>query len=56
VKVDVEKGKTIILELVQELYLVAQLLNPFLPKTNQKIKEVILENKKPSAPLFLRKD
>lgn len=47
VKVDKERGVKIIAELVRELYFTARVLEPFLPETSQKIKEAILENKKP---------
>ena len=47
VKVDIEKGKELIAAQVTELYLIARLLNPFLPHTSEVIKESILANKKP---------
>lgn len=47
VKVDLEKGKELIAAQVSELYLIARLLNPFMPHTNKVIKEAILANKKP---------
>lgn len=56
VKENKEKGKEIITQLVSELYFVGQLLNPILPETSAKIKELILENKMPEKPLFPRKD
>lgn len=56
VKSDLEKGKALISELVLELYAIARMLNPIMPDTNQKLKKLIKENKKPNAPLFLRKD
>ena len=56
VKVDVEKGKQLISELVVELYTIARMLNPIMPKTNETLKSLIKANKKPEAPLFLRKD
>lgn len=55
VKEDKEAAKKIIISLVQELYTVALLLQPFMPETSDVIKEAILQNKKPK-PLFLRKD
>lgn len=42
--------------LVQKLYSIARMLNPFMPDTSDKIKSLIKANKKPEAPLFLRKD
>ncbi|MEX0917770.1 MAG: methionine--tRNA ligase [Candidatus Paceibacterota bacterium] len=53
VKSDPEKGKEIIRELVVELYLVARLLYPFMPATNERIKEAVLMNTKPDT-LFPR--
>ncbi len=56
VKVDVEKGKALITEMVLELYTIARMLNPIMPETNEQLKKLIRENKKPSEPLFLRKE
>ena len=47
VKEDKEKGIELIQELIQELYLTARLLNPFMPETNKTIKGAVLANKKP---------
>ncbi|MFA6393051.1 MAG: methionine--tRNA ligase [Candidatus Paceibacterota bacterium] len=55
VKVDVEKGKEMIKDLVLKLYIIARMLNPLMPETNIKLKQLIKENKKPETPLFLRK-
>ena len=56
VKIDEEKGKEMIRELVLELYVIARMLNPLMPETNVKLKKLIRENKKPNTPLFLRKE
>ncbi len=56
IKVDVEKGKKLISDLVLRLYQVARMLNPILPETNIKLKALIKANKKPEKPLFARKD
>lgn len=56
VKVDPEKGKELITNLVLRLYQIARMLNPILPETNVKLKKLIRDNKKPETPLFLRKD
>ncbi len=56
VKSDPEKGKKIISELVLELYTVGRMLNPILPETSIKIKDLVKSNKKPEAPLFARND
>ncbi len=56
VKIDENKGKVLISEMVLRLYQIARMLNPVLPKTNVALKKLIRENKKPTAPLFPRKD
>ncbi len=56
VKVDEEKGKEMIKDLVLKLYTIARMLNPLMPETSQKIQELIKQNKKPETPLFLRKE
>ncbi len=56
VKVDLEKGKILITDLILRLYQIARMLNPILPETNEKLKKLIRENKKPEEPLFARKD
>ncbi|MFA6338498.1 MAG: methionine--tRNA ligase [Candidatus Paceibacterota bacterium] len=55
VKEDKQKGKEMIEQFVKELYIVAQGLEPFMPKTSLEIKRLIKENKSPEQPLFLRK-
>lgn len=55
VKVDLEKGKSIISELVVELYTIALMLNAIMPETSAYLKAQIKLNKKPDQPLFLRK-
>lgn len=55
VKIEPEKAKTIIRELVLEVYSIGRLLNPLMPETNRIIKEAVLENKKPDN-LFKRLD
>jgi methionyl-tRNA synthetase len=56
VKTDKEKGQKMIADLVVGLYSVARMLNPILPETSIKIKELIKANKTPETPLFIRKD
>ncbi len=56
VKTDPEEGKKIIHDLVVRLYTVGRMLNPILPETSKKIKELVKANKMPETPLFLRKD
>jgi len=56
IKVDEDKGKEMIKDLVVKLYEIARMLNPIMPETNIKLKELIKQNKKPETPLFLRKD
>ncbi len=56
IKVDEVKGKELISNMVVKLYRIARMLNPIMPETNVTLKNLIKENKKPQAPLFLRKD
>ena len=56
IKTDKEKGVKMISDLVVRLYSVARMLNPILPETSSKIKELIKQNKTPDSPLFARKD
>lgn len=53
VKVDPDKAKVIIRELVAAVYEIARLLNPLMPATSEIIKAAVLENKKPEN-LFSR--
>ncbi|MFZ2072334.1 MAG: class I tRNA ligase family protein, partial [Minisyncoccia bacterium] len=55
VKVDPEKGKEIIKNLVLDLFRISKLLEPFMPETSIKIQEAVKANKI-STPLFLRKE
>ena len=54
IKTDEAKGKELISEYVARLYTIARMLSPIMPKTNAMLKNLIKENKKPSAPLFQR--
>jgi methionyl-tRNA synthetase len=56
IKTDRESGQKMISDLVTKLYSVARMLNPFLPDTSSKIKDLIKQNRSPEKPLFLRKD
>ncbi len=55
VKTDPESGKRMIAECASELYMIARLLQPFMPATSDAIKVAVLSNKKP-ANLFPRKE
>jgi methionyl-tRNA synthetase len=55
VKVDAEKGKSMIASMGVRLYAIAHLLQPIMPTTSDAIKAAILANKKP-ANLFPRKE
>ncbi|MEK7113944.1 MAG: methionine--tRNA ligase [Patescibacteria group bacterium] len=55
IKKDQQKGVQMIYEFVQELYLIAHFLIPFMPMTSETIKKAVLENKKPEN-LFPRLD
>ncbi len=56
IKENPEEAKKIIYELVEKLFNIATLLKPLLPDTSEAIISAVLKNKKPEAPLFLRKD
>lgn len=56
IKIDPEKGKVVIKQLVGELYRISLMLEPVMPETSEKIQKLIKANKKPSEPLFLRKE
>lgn len=55
VKTDPEKAKSIISKLVEDLAVVAFLLQPLLPETAENISRCIVAKAMPVAPLFLRK-
>jgi methionyl-tRNA synthetase len=53
IKTDKERAIKIIIELVIKLYIIAKILEPFLPQTSEKILDAIKSNKMP-ATLFPR--
>ena len=55
IKMDVEKGKALIEDLVRELAAIDLILEPLVPETSKKIIEAIMANKKPEN-LFPRKE
>lgn len=55
VKTDKEAGQKMITDLAVRLYTVGKMLNPILPETSAKIKELVKQNKTPEMPLFERK-
>lgn len=56
IKVDEQKGKEMITDLVVRLYIVSEMLYPLMPDTHSILKNHITKNKKPETPLFVRKD
>jgi len=56
IKVEPEKGRVLISDLVVKLYSIARMLNPLMPETSSAIKDAIKNNKKPDTSLFARKD
>ena len=56
VKTDRDSGQKMIRDLVVRLYSVAKILNPIMPETSTKIKDLIKANESPNSPLFVRKD
>ena len=56
IKTDRAKAEKIIRELVADLYTVSRMLNPILPQTSERIKNMVKENSMPPTPLFPRKN
>ncbi|MFA5751034.1 MAG: methionine--tRNA ligase [Candidatus Paceibacterota bacterium] len=56
VKKDEKAGKELISKMCLDLYTIARMLNPIMPETNERLKKLIRDNKKPTTPLFPRRD
>ncbi len=56
IKTDEKKAKQVIEILLSDLIQITDMLEPFLPETSIKIRNLINENKVPEQPLFPRKD
>jgi methionyl-tRNA synthetase len=56
VKTDIPKAKKMLEDYLWKLATIAYELEPMLPDTSKKIIEIMKGNKKPEAPLFLRKE
>ncbi len=54
IKVNKEDGEVLIVEMVERLYRIATLLEPFLPNTAKEIQRLVCEHKMPETPLFNR--
>ena len=54
VKVNVEDGEVLIVEMVERLHRIAVLLAPFLPRTSEEIIRLIRAHEMPTSPLFNR--
>ena len=54
IKTDKENGVKIIENLSKDLYTIGRMLNPIMPETSKKIKDLVKINKSPDKPLFLR--
>lgn len=54
IKEDKDAGQKIIINLVEELYVIAQMLSPMLPEASEKIIQAINDHKKPETPIFNR--
>ncbi len=54
VKENIEEGKKIIIDLVQDLYIIANMVEPFIPTASSQIIKAIKEHKKPVVPIFNR--
>jgi len=55
-KVDLPRAQDMLREMLVKLYTIARMLNPIMPETSATLKELIKANKKPTQPLFLRKE
>ncbi len=56
VKADKKAAQKIIADLCMQVYTIGRMLNPIMPETSAKIKNLVKENKMPDKPLFARKD
>lgn len=56
IRTDEKKAKKDVAYVLSYLLRISYQLEPFLPETSVKLRELIKENKKPETPLFLRKD
>jgi len=56
IKINKEEAEKDVHYLLFNLYKAVLAIEPFLPETSLKIKELIKQNKKPEAPLFIRKE
>ncbi|MEK7175969.1 MAG: methionine--tRNA ligase [Patescibacteria group bacterium] len=50
------KDPEVIGDMATRLYSIAKMLSPIMPETSDKIKALVKANKKPTTPLFIRKD
>lgn len=55
IKINPEEAKKDLYRALYHLFGVARMLEPFMPDTAKLIQKLIIENKKPEQPLFLRK-
>jgi len=54
IKEDLERGKSQLEYLREQIFIIAELLKPFMPETSIKIKEILESNTMPELPLFPR--
>ena len=54
VKINLEEGKKIIVELVSRLYTIAHMVEPFIPTASKQILDAIEKFEKPEVPVFNR--
>lgn len=54
IKIDPEKGKAMLHTMRTQLYIIARLLQPFMPRTSDMMKGLIQNNQMPDKPLFPR--
>ncbi len=56
IKNDVAEAKEVVATLVEGLWRIAVVLEPFLPETSERIQDLVGRNAIPEKPLFLRRD
>ena len=55
IEAESERARNVIFTVVQGLWNIATQLEPFMPETSERVRNIIKDNKKPDQPLFLRK-
>jgi methionyl-tRNA synthetase len=56
IKTDPEQGRQMLQYMREQVYLIARLIHPFMPKTSTVIKDIVVTNTMPEKPIFPRFD